>query len=244
MNRKISEVLPNFIIINGEPEFSYGILFPHNIVYDGEEISLPFAKEIIKNILKEELYLSDLYIISRFGKDNNNAILGYDCKNFFKDAYDENEIQLKENIIYKGTIIAKTLSETIVSLNGQYGYIKGIIEADINENISVSIIDKAKNKFGFCRFAIADEHEDFEDIEEVSESIEKFLSKEELAAIEEEQREKIDWVLEKIDGITRKNINVIREKLHLSYNPDIQSDLARFIKESPHYFNVSSMNLE
>ena len=99
MNRKISEVLPNFIIINGEPEFSYGILFPHNIVYDGEEISLPFAKEIIKNILKEELYLSDLYIISRFGKDNNNAILGYDCKNFFKDAYDENEIQLKENII-------------------------------------------------------------------------------------------------------------------------------------------------
>ena len=56
MNRKISEVLPNFIIINGEPEFSYGILFPHNIVYDGEEISLPFAKEIIKNILKEELY--------------------------------------------------------------------------------------------------------------------------------------------------------------------------------------------
>lgn len=240
MNRKISEVLPNFIIINGEPEFSYGILFPHNIVYDGEEISLPFAKEIIKNILKEELYLSDLYIISRFGKDNNNAILGYDCKNFFKDAYDENEIQLKENIIYKGTIIAKTLSETIVSLNGQYGYIKGIIEADINENISVSIIDKAKNKFGFCRFAIADEYEDFEDIEEVSESIEKFLSKEELAAIEEEQREKIDWVLEKIDGITRKNINVIREKLHLSYNPDIQSDLARFIKESPHYFSENN----
>lgn len=241
MSRKISEVLPNFIIVNGEPEFSYGILFTHNIVYDGEEISLPFAKEVIKNILKnEELYLADLYIISRFGIDNNNAILGYDCKSFFRDAYGENDIQLKENIVYRGTIIAKTLSETIISLNGQYGYIKGITEENIDANIPVSIIEKAKNKFGFCRFAIAKEYEDVEDISEVSDSIDKFLSKEELAAIEEEQKEKISWVLENIDGVTRRNINVVREKIHLSYNPNIQSDLAKFLKESPHYFSENN----
>ena len=41
MSYKVNEAHQNFLIIDGEPEFSKGLLFPHNIIFDGEEMSLP-----------------------------------------------------------------------------------------------------------------------------------------------------------------------------------------------------------
>lgn len=61
-----------------------------------------------------------------------------------------------------------------------------------------------------------------------------------MASIDDESKNAIEWVLENIGGITHKNINVVREVLHLTYNPDVQVELAHFLAEYPQYFSENN----
>ena len=234
MSYKVNEAHQNFLIIDGEPEFSKGLLFPHNIIFDGEEMSLPFAMSIMKQLREDTSLLKELKVITRFGANQEHAILSYDCKGILHIP--DYETTLSENTIYKGKVIAKTNNSTIITVNGCYGYVDEPNDNELDNIINVAIIRNCRNKFGFSRFSIANSIEDTSISSGVSESIEEFLTKEELAAIEYDNKETIEWVLDNIDGITRKNVNVVREVLHLTYNPNTQSDLARFLSENPQYF--------
>lgn len=234
MSYEINEIHKNFLIIGGTPEFDKGLLFPHNIVYDGEDMSLPFAQNIMNQLRKDSKLLSNVQVLSRFGVNNEYAILYFDCKDIIHIP--EYKSSFKENIIYQGKIIAKTQNSTIIATNGCFGYIDDPIDKEIDDVINVVITQNARNKFGFCRLSVANKKEDIYAGNEYSENIEDFLTKEELAAIDDINKETVEWVLDNIDGITRKNINVVREVLHLTYNPNVQSDLARFLGEHPQYF--------
>lgn len=232
MSYKVNESHQNFLIIDGEPEFSKGLLFPHNIIFDGEEMSLPFAMSIMKQLRKDTSLLKGLKVITRFGLNLEHAILLYDCKDLLHIP--DYETSLSENTIYKGKVIAKTNNSTIIAINGCYGYVDETNDKELGDIINIAITRSNKNKFGFCRFSVANSIEEDASINSgVSEEIEDFLSKEELAAIEDDNKEAIEWVLDNIDGITRKNVNVVREVLHLTYSPGNQSDLARFLSENP-----------
>lgn len=87
MKYRITDILPNYLIVNGEPEFCHGLLFPHNIVFQGEEISLPFATSIMERIRANESLLDNIQVLSRFGNDERDAILTFDCKNVFAELY-------------------------------------------------------------------------------------------------------------------------------------------------------------
>lgn len=242
MSYKVSEIHQNFLILEGGAEFSIGLLYLHNIYFDGEEMSLPFAKDIMKRLQKNTSLLKNIRILKRFGTNDEYALLSYDCKNLINAP--STTTKLSENTIYKGIVIAKTINSAIISVNGCFGYVDGPNAKNIEDTISVAIIKNCESQFGFYKFIEANEVEnvDLENIE-ISEVVEEFLSQEELAVIENqnientEWKEKIEWVLNNIDGITRKNINVVRYELHLSFNPNIQSDLTRFLQDHPRYFS-------
>lgn len=238
MNYIISEVSRNFIIIDGKTEFRKGLLFPHNIVYDGMEMSLPFSLQIMKKLQVDNSLLDGIKIISRFGDNKDNAILLYDCKEILHAP--NYETTLSENCVYKGKVIAKTSTFAIIAVNGCYGYVDEPNDKEFGDIMSVVITRKNKNRFGFSRFCIANSFDDSSTDSTISEEIDEFLSKEELASIDDESKNAIEWVLENIGGITRKNINVVREVLHLTYNPDIQFELAQFLAESQQYFSENN----
>ena len=242
MSYKVTEIHQNFLILEGGAEFSTGLLYLHNIYFDREEMSLPFAKDIMKRLQKNTSLLKNLRILKRFGTNDEFALLSYDCKNLI--SVPNATTKLSENTIYKGRVIAKTINSAIISVNGCFGYIDGPNAKNIDDTISVAIIKNIETKFGFYKFIEANEIEDV-DLEniETSKVVEEFLSREELAVIESQNienanwKEEIEWVLNNINGITRKNINVVRSELHLSFNPNIQSDLTRFIQDHPQYFS-------
>lgn len=234
MKYSILETHHNFLIISGNQDFYKGVLFPYNIVFDGEEMSLPFTINIMQKLCDDTSLLDNVEIISRFGEKKEYAILQYDCKDILYTHNDETI--LSENTTYKGKIIAKTGNTLIINVNGFFGFIDEQTENDIDDIIDVTLIQNFKNRFGFSRFCIAKGTEETISVNDcVSDNIEEFLTKEELSTIEEEDRELVQWVLDNISGITRSNINIVRERLHLIYNPTIQSDLDNFISDNPQY---------
>lgn len=238
MNYNVNEAYQNFLIIDGEPDFYKGLLFPHNIVFDGQEMSLPFALNVIEKIREDNSLLKEIKIISRFGKKQECAILLYDCKEMLHTPDDETS--LTENTIYKGKIIAKTNNSAIISVNGFYGYIDEPNDKELGDIISVAMTRKNRNRFGFSRFSVTSSIDEASVNSIISQEIEDFLSKEELDTIDENNKDIIKWLLENTNGVTRNNINVVRETLHLIYNPAIQSDLACFLAENPQYFTENN----
>lgn len=152
MSYEINEIHKNFLIVGGTQEFDKGLLFPHNIVYDGEDMSLPFAQNIMNQLRKDSKLLSNVQVLSRFGVNNEYAILYFDCKDIIHIP--EYKSSLKENIIYQGKIIAKTQNSTIIATNGCFGYIDDPIDKEIDDVINVVITQNARNKFGFCRLSV------------------------------------------------------------------------------------------
>lgn len=133
--------------------------------------------------------------------------------------------------------MTKSFNNTVVGVNGHYGFIPGIIAAQVDEQIAVSVVVNSSNNLGFCQFAEAFSINPLSSERELdSQSIEEFLNKEELSAIDEKNRTLIEWLLENVDGLTRRSINVLREELHISYSPTVQSDLHRFLSRNSNYF--------
>lgn len=238
MSLKIEETHNNFLIVKGVGLFVRGLLFPHNIVYDGTEISLPFAMDVMRRLREDESLLTNVGIVSRFGDDDENAIISFDCKAIYDIP--ENEMPFSDNMIYEGKIVAKTRTATVVSVNGYYGFIDTPTEKKIDETVCVTVMQKSNGRLNFSQFCIVDKPVENLESRYTTETIDKFLTKEELAAIDDTGKAEIEWVLENIDGINRGNINVVREVLHLTYNPHIQSDMVRFLTEHPHYFTENN----
>lgn len=246
MNKfSIKNTQSNFLILEGDKDFMYGILFPHNIVCNGEEISVLFSNAILNKIRLGQINLesnTNLIVQSRFGQNDENAILLYDCKDDF------GELDLGDNLekgkIYNATVLAISTSRIIVGVNGNYGYISASCNLNIDDEITVEVISPAPNKFTFGQFALAELKSNvYEEDQEESEEINSFLNKEELVSIGEDARLTIQWLLENIPGTTRKNLNVIKEDLHLTYKPDVQADLHNFLnnKETADYFKGGSI---
>lgn len=245
MNKfSIKNTQSNFLILEGDKDFMYGILFPHNIVCNGEEISVLFSNAILNKIRLGQINLesnTNLIVQSRFGQNDENAILLYDCKDDF------GELDLGDNLekgkIYNATVLAISTGRIIVGVNGNYGYISASCNLNIDDEITVEVISPAPNKFTFGQFALAELKSNvYEEDQEESEEINSFLNKEELVSIGEDARLTIQWLLENIPGTTRKNLNVIKEDLHLTYKPDVQADLHNFLnnKETADYFKKNN----
>lgn len=227
----------NFLILEGDKDFMQGILFPHNIVFNGEEISVLFSNAILNKIRAGQIELEsnpNLTIQSRFGQNEENAILIYDCKDDFGELdFGDN---LEKGKIYNVAVLAVSSGRIIVGVNGHYGYISTTRDFNVGDEMTVEVITPTKNKFTFGQFALAEQTNDSydEDLEQ-SEEINLFLNAEELASIGEDARLSIEWLLENVPGTTRKNLNVIKEDLHLTYKPDVQADLHNFLHNEDTY---------
>lgn len=226
----------NFLIVEGNKEYEKGILFPFNITFDEGEVSLPFALHVLNELKGNIKMLESAKVISYFGDKKQFANLSFECKNMMQTTHPESP--LLENVVYQGKVIAKTKRATIISVNGFYGYTDKVTDKDLEDSIYVTVTRSAANKVSFCSFCIHNGTADNMDLTEqhLSEDIEDFLKKEELVALNEDQRASIEWVLDNIKGTTRKNINVVKEDLCLTYNPMNQSELASFLGKFPHYF--------
>lgn len=234
----------NFLIIEGSKDFEHGILFPHNVVFNGAEISVLFSNAILNKIRTGQINLEsniNLTIQSRFGQNEENAILMYDCKDDFGELdFGDN---LEKGKVYYATVMAISPGRIIAGVNGHYGYIYAISNLNIDDEVAVEVITPSPNKFTFGQFALVEQsiNCDEEELEE-SEEINSFLNAEELVSIGEKARLSIEWLLENVPGTTRKNLNVIKEDLHLTYKPDTQADLHRFLndKETSDYFKKNN----
>lgn len=231
---------PNLIIHEGGPDFQKGILMPHNITFQRSPIALPFARFVIESIREGKASSDKICILSRFGPAQEFAVLGYDATEFLKS--DDLCECLNENVLYKATVLARTPLATIISVNGRYGYISARNLADnIASELNVCLIEKSKNPFAFSEFAQELPKEGTENIpDEDSESIEMFLTHEELSVIDDTDRTVVEWTLVHCPRITRKNINVVGYELHLTYNMDAIPDLAVFLQKRPNYFKENN----
>lgn len=236
MKYTILEKLENFFIIGSDGGFKKGLLFPHNITYKGDSISLPFAMDVLRKIEKEDYLLNNVSVLSTFGPANNFAILGCDCEPLLS-TYSDNE-PLSTNIIYEATVLAKTDTCTILGINGHYGYLSNIVIQQIGEPIKVMVVTVANNNYSFCKFMEMGSNGILQNTasDEQSQDISEFLNKEELATISDGDKTLIEKLLENVNGTTRRNINICRHQIHLSYNPNTQIDLQRFLKDNPSYF--------
>lgn len=230
----------NFLIVEGIDKYKKGILFPFNITFDEGEISLPFAMHVLNEIRDNSALLNNVKIMSYFGENKEFAILAFDCKDIMETTHPE--VPLVDNVVYKGKIIAKTKRSTIISVNGFYGYTNEATDKELEESINVTVTRNTENKLSFCKLCIHNgETSNMNRVNYThSEEIDEFLDKEELAALKEDQKEAIEWVLHNIEGTTRKNINVVKEILHLTYNPMHQSELVSFLSKNPQYFDENN----
>ena len=149
----ISETKQNFIIIEGDHRFSSAILFPHNIHYKGNPISLPFSQSILEEVKHNQSLLEKCTINSRFGDNQTFALLELDCSDVVKGVSIENK--LVSNKIYRGEVIAKCFGTSIVSVNGQFGFIDEPIEEEIGDTIHISPIEVGDSKLDISRFSRA-----------------------------------------------------------------------------------------
>lgn len=242
MDYKIINSNPNYLLIKDGSAFEYGLLFPHNILFEGEEISIVFSLEILKRIKNNEIAIKEnCSILSKFGENNQNAILLYDCKDDIEKL--NQTVDFKKGEIYKGRVLGKSLNRVIVGINGHYGYFHYTSPVNLEDEIYVEVINPGKNVFTFSQFSLFDiSGSSIESLDEETITLEKFLSKDELASINEADREIVEWILENIPGTTRKNLNVIKEDLHISYNPEVQVDLHSFLtdKGTSDYFQKNN----
>lgn len=232
----ISETKQNFIIVKGDHRFSSAILFPHNIHYKGNPISLPFSLSILENVKHNQSLLEKCTISSQFGGNNTFALLSLDCSDVVEGVSVENT--LAPNKIYRGEVIAKCFETSIVSVNGQFGFIDGPIEEEIGDIIHISPLEIGNSKLDISRFSRAVITADSVNLIDSSDSIriEDFLTKEERAVINENDLETIQRLLENTSGINRHNINVVNRQIDLCYRPSGQIELHNFITNNPHYF--------
>lgn len=231
----ISEVNHNYIIIEGIDSFTSGLLFPHNIHYQGHPIGLPFSMSLMEEVKRNQSLLENCTVISSFGHDGRFALLALDCVNLIKGVSLENTLLPNKN--YKGTVIANDGTSTIVSVNGQYGFIEGPVEEQVGDSIHVSPVELGSSKLEITRFSRVVSAESRTDrFVEASSTINDFLNKEEDSVISQADKATIEWLLDNTSGITRKNINVVQLQLDLYYRASAQLDLHTFLSENPHYF--------
>ena len=74
----ITETKHNFIIVEGDNRFSSAILFPHNIHYKGNPISLPFSLSLMEEVKRNPSLLNKCTVVSNFGQDKQYALLALD----------------------------------------------------------------------------------------------------------------------------------------------------------------------
>lgn len=232
----ISETKQNFIIIEGDHRFSSAILFPHNIHYKGNPISLPFSQSILEEVKHNQSLLEKCTINSRFGDNQTFALLELDCSDVVKGVSIENK--LVSNKIYRGEVIAKCFGTSIVSVNGQFGFIDEPIEEEIGDTIHISPIEVGDSKLDISRFSRAIITADSVNLNDSGDSmrIEDFLTKEERAVISENDLEVIQQLLENTSGLNRHNISVVNRQLDLCYRPSSQIEFHNFLTNQPHYF--------
>lgn len=231
----ISEVNHNYIIVEGIDNFTSGLLFPHNIHYNGHPISLPFSMSLIEEVKRNQSLLENCTVISSFGHNGRFALLALDCSTIIKGVSIENTLLPNKN--YKGIVIANNDTSTIVSVNGHYGFIEGPVEEQIGDIIHISPVELGSSKLEITRFSRVKIAEFFADSNfEASSTIKDFLSKEEDSVISQYDKTTIEWLLDSTLGITRKNINVVQLQLDLCYRASSQLDLHSFLSENPHYF--------
>lgn len=231
----ISEIKHNFIIVEGDGRFSSAILFPHNIHYNGSPVSLPFSLSILEKVKSNPSLLEKCTIVSNFDKDNKFSLLALDCSDIIQNVSLEGTLQ--SNKIYKGEVIAKVFGTSIISVNGQFGFIDGPIEEGIGEFIHISPIEAGHSKLDITRFsrAVLAGNSSYM-IDEGTISIEEFLNKEELAVINENDVQIIRRLLDNTIGINRQNINVVNREIDLCYRPSSKIELHDFLSKHPHYF--------
>jgi hypothetical protein len=213
MKYTILEKLKNFIIIGSDDGFKKGLLFPHNITYKGDSISLPFAMDVLKRIEKEDYLLNDVYVLSTFGPANDFAILGCDCEPLLS-MYSDNDEPIATNTIYEATILAKAGTCTILGVNGHYGYLSNIVIQEIGETINVMVVTITSNNYFFCKFREMDFNGSLQDAasDEQSQEISEFLNKEELATISDGDKTLIQKLLENVNGTTEETSTSVDTK--------------------------------
>src|SRR5574344_1584082 len=105
MSRRIKGNNNNYLIVESDSEFFEGLLFPYNITYHGEEVSLPFSIGVFNQIISDNELLNGLTVLSSFGDKNQYAILGFDFEKIQTSVYLGDE--LVENVMYDAQIISK-----------------------------------------------------------------------------------------------------------------------------------------
>lgn len=231
---------PDLIIFEGDSNFQKGILMSRNITFQGSPIALPFARSVMERIREGKAPSNKIRILSRFGHTQEFAVLGYDATELLKS--DDLCECLNENVLYKATVLARTPLAVIIGVNGRYGYIsaRNLTDNTASE-LNVCLIENSENPFAFSEFAQELPKDGVESIPDVdSESIESFLTHEELSVIDDADRTVVEWTLFHCPHITRRNINVIKHELHLTYNTDSTPDLALFLRHQPNYFRENN----
>lgn len=214
------------------------VLFPQDVLCDGNPIAMPFALKFIDYVNSHPECLIKYKEIGEISTPQANYTrimvdvrdLGYHASLSDIDALRNAEVNVRN-------IVTKTENGYIVQVACRLGYIaKGNLDA--TENIA----EEQKARFvafgdELCLDRIDIEHEDIEGSKAAESNTNLFhLDNDEIEVLDENDRAIIEAFEDSNPKVNKENINRVDLKLYVSYNPDTMPQLRNFLESDPDYF--------
>lgn len=230
---------PNRIITEPFGTYEYGVLFPKDILFHGEAISISLSEKFISQKLKVGYRINCK--VAGSSHDRKIAFLTYELTDSAIKGLDVFE-SLTPGRRYSINLVDTMPDHFLVAiadtdLHGVIlkNQIDESIQLDKHGSLRVQLVEKPVNPLQLLRFVkpiAAKKHVVVENLDEI---VNNFLSKPEMDAITPEGLEVVKAILSKFPELKRKEADQITG-FDLYCRVDERSPMNYFIKQKPDYF--------
>ena len=229
---------PNRIITEPFGTYEYGVLFPKDILFHGEAVSISLAENFISQKLKVGYRINCKVVGS--SHDRKTAFLSYELTDSAFKGIDVFE-KLTPGKLYSINLVDTLPDYFLVAIAGTdlhgvilKNQIDESIQLDKHGSLRVQLVEKPVSPFQLLRFVkpiAAKKHLVVENLDEI---VNKFLSKPEMDAITPDGLEVVKAILIKFPELKRKEADQITG-FDLYCRVDERSPMNYFIKQYPDY---------
>lgn len=234
---------PNRIITEPFGTYEYGVLFPKDILFHGEAVSISMAENFISQKLKVGYRINCKVVGS--SHDGKTAFLTYELSD---SAFKGLDIfyNLTPGKLYSINLVDTLPDYFLVAIAGTdlhgvilKNQIDESVQLDKHGSLRVQLVEKPVSPFQLLRFVkpiAAKKHVVVENLDEI---VNKFLSKPEMDAITPDGLEVVKAILSRFPELKRKEADQI-VGFELYSRVDERSPMNYFIKQYPDYITKHS----
>ena len=234
---------PNRIITEPFGTYEFGVLFPKDILYHGETVSISLSEKFISQKLKVGYRINCKVVGS--SPDGKTAFLTYELSDSVFKGLDVFE-RLIPGKLYPINLVDTLPDSFLVAVAGtdlhgviHKNQIDESIKLDKHGSLRVQLVEKPANPLQLLRFVkpiAAQKHVVVENLDEI---VKNFLTKPEMDAITPDGLEVVKSILSKFPELKRKEADQITG-VELYSRIDERSPMNYFVKQYPDYISKHS----